>query len=114
MPRVKKATNAMKRRRNVLKEAKGYRFGRKKKEKMAKEALRHAGSYAFRDRKNKKRTFRQKWSLKINAAVRKHGLTYSTFIDALKKKNIEVDRKILADLAENHPKVFEKITEEVK
>lgn len=93
---------------------KGYRFGRSTKEKQANEAIRHAGNYAFRDRRNKKRTFRQLWTIKINAAVRNFDLSYSKFISMLKTKNIEIDRKILADLAENQPKTFEKIVEAVK
>jgi len=114
MPRVKRGTTSLKRRRNVLSQTKGFRFGRKSKEKMAREAIKHAGAYAFRDRKNKKRTFRQLWTIKINAALRERGTTYSKFIDMLKKKNIEVDRKILAQIAEKHPKVFDKVLEEVK
>jgi len=114
MPRVKRGTISLKRRRNILSQTKGFRFGRKNKEKMAREAIKHAGTYAFRDRRNKKRTFRQLWTIKINAALREQGLTYSKFINILKKKEVEVDRKILSQLAEHKPEVFSKIVEEVK
>ena len=73
-----------------------------------------AGVYAYRDRRNKKREFRKLWQIRVNAAVRLHGMTYSTFIAALKKKQIALDRKILATLAEQQPKVFEKIVAEVR
>jgi len=114
MPRVKGATNAIKRRRNILSKVKGFRFGRKNKEKLANEAISHAGRNSFRDRRAKKRTFRRLWTTKINALVRESGLSYSKFIDALHKNNVEVDRKILAELAVDEPKVFNKIVEEVK
>ena len=114
MPRVKRAISAKKKRKKTLSEAKGFKWGRKSKYKAAKEALLHAGTYAYRDRKNKKRTFRSLWQIKINAACREKEISYSKFINALKKNKIEIDRKILADLAENKPKIFEKIVEEVK
>lgn len=114
MARVKGGVISNKRRKNVLKMVKGYRFGRSTKEKQAKEAIAHAGTHAFRDRRAKKRNFRRLWTIKINAAVRPLGLSYSKFIDILKKKNVELDRKVLADIAENHPKTFERIVEEVK
>jgi len=109
MPRVKRGVIANKRRRSVLKNTKGFRWSRKSKERAAKEALLHAWTHAFHGRKEKKRDFRALWNVKINAAVRPHGMNYSTFIAALKKKNILIDRKILAGLAENEPEVFEKI-----
>ena len=114
MARVKGGKSTNKRRRNILKMVKGYRFGRSTKKKQAKEAIAHAGNHAFRDRRNKKRSFRQLWTIKINAAVRPFGFSYSKFIDLLKKKEVEVDRKVLADIAENHPKTFERIVEQVK
>lgn len=114
MPRVKRGTIAHKKREKTLKLTKGYRWGRKSKERAAKEALLHALSRQFRGRKEKKRTFRQLWTVKLNAAVRAEGMSYSRFIAALKKKNIALDRKILADLAEHEPKVFKKIVEAVK
>jgi large subunit ribosomal protein L20 len=113
MPRVKRGTTSLKRRKATLKHTKGFNWGRKSKERQAKEALLHAWVYAFRDRKRKKRDFRRLWTVKINAGVRSLGLTYSKFIDALKKNKIGLDRKILADLAENEPEVFKKIVEKV-
>jgi len=114
MVRVKRGKAARKRKKKILKQVKGFRWGRKNRIKLAKEALLHAWSYAFRDRKVKKRERRRLWQIKINAGVRALGLTYSKFINLLKQKNIELDRKILADLAENHPRIFEKIVKEVK
>src|SRR6185437_5716408 len=109
MPRVKRGVNAHKHREKLLKNTKGFRWGRKSKERYAKEALLHAWTHAFRGRKEKKRVNRQLWSVKINAAVREEGTTYSKFIAALKAANIQIDRKILADLAENEPTVFKKV-----
>ena len=115
MARVKKAVNALKTRRNILRQAKGYRFARSKKERAAYDALAHAGAHAFRDRRDKKGTFRRLWNIKINAALSStalgtsNQLSYSKFIGALKKKNIAVDRKILADLAENNQATFARI-----
>lgn len=114
MVRVKSNKIAMKRRRNVLKKAKGYQFGRSKKEVEAKVALRKAGAHAFAHRKDKKNDMRKLWNVKMNAALRELGTTYSKFINALKKKDIKLDRKILADLAENHKEVFNKVVEEIK
>jgi len=114
MPRVKRGTTANKRRKSLLKHAKGFRWGRKSKYVLAKDALRHAWEYAYRDRRTKKREFRKLWNIKINALCRENGISYSRFIDGLKKKKIDLDRKILADLAENHPHIFEKIVKEVK
>lgn len=114
MTRVKRGTIAHKKREKLLKHTKGFRWGRKSKERAAKEALLHAWSRAFKGRKEKKRTFRSLWQIKINAAARNLGLTYSKLINGLKKKNIIIDRKILADIAENEPKVFEKIVEKIK
>jgi large subunit ribosomal protein L20 len=114
MSRVKRSAIAMKHRRNVLARAKGYRFGRSKKEVEAKVALRKAGSHAFAHRKDKKNDMRKLWNVKMNAALRELGTTYSKFINALKVKNILLDRKILADLAENNPNVFKKVVEATK
>jgi large subunit ribosomal protein L20 len=114
MARVKGGKIANKRRKNVLKMAKGYRFGRSTKEKQAKEAIFHAGNHAYRDRRNKKRSFRQLWTIKINAAVRPLGFSYSKFMDVLKKKEISLDRKVLAEIAENNPESFSRIVEQVK
>lgn len=114
MTRVKKGKTHLKRRKHLLKYAKGYRWGRKSKIKLARPAILKAGAYAYRDRKTKKREFRKLWQIQINARVRELGLTYSKFINKLKKANILLNRKILADLAENHPLVFGKIVEIVK
>ena len=114
MPRVKRGTIANKRRAKVLKYTKGFKWGRKSKERTAKEALLHAWTHAFRGRKEKKRNFRQLWSVKINAAAREEGMSYSRLISALKKKGVALDRKILADLAEHEPEAFKKVVELVK
>lgn len=114
MTRVKRGTIANKRRKNVLKNTKGFRWGRKSKFKAAKDALLHAWTYSFRDRKAKKRSFRRLWQIRINAAVRPQGITYSRFIAGLKKNKIELDRKILSELAKDHPEIFSKITEKIK
>lgn len=114
MPRVKGGKVALKRRRNVLKQVKGYKFGRSKKERQAHEAIVHAGSHALAHRRDKKNDYRRLWQVKIGAAVRPLGLSYSAFIGALKKKDIALDRKVLADIAENHEAEFAKIVAEVK
>src|SRR3989344_4731919 len=109
MTRVKKGVHALKRRRSILKQTKGMRHGRSTKERQAKEALLHAGAYAFAHRRDKKSHNRKLWNIKINAGSRELGMSYSRLIGALKKKKIELDRKILADLAENNPKTFAKV-----
>ena len=114
MARAKKSKPSHKHRRHLLKHAKGFRWGRKSKFKAAKDALRHAWTYAYRDRKVKKREFRKLWQLQINAACRQMGINYSRLIHGLKEKEIELDRKILSELAKKHPEIFEKIVEEVK
>ncbi len=114
MTRVKKGVHALKRRRSVLKQTKGFRHGRSTKERQAKDALLHAGAYAFAHRRDKKSHNRKLWNIKINAGSRELGLTYSKLIDGLKKKNIALDRKILADLAENHPETFSKVLAAIK
>jgi large subunit ribosomal protein L20 len=114
MTRIKRGTLNVKKRRKILKYTKGFRWDRKSKERAAREALLHAWPHAFRGRKEKKRNFRALWNVKINAAARMNGLKYSRLIFALKKRNIKLDRKILADLAQNEPKVFNKILEAIK
>lgn len=114
MVRVKKSTTARKHRQHLLKHAKGFKWGRKNKFKLAKDALRHAWTYAYRDRKTKKRTNRQLWNLQINAATRPLGINYSKFIKALKDNKIELDRKVLSELAKKNAEVFQKIVEAVK
>jgi len=114
MSRVKRGTIANKRRKNTLAQTKGYRFGRSTKEAQAREAIRHAGAYAFRDRRAKKRTARRVWTIKINAVLDQAGISYSKFIGALKKQNIELDRKVLSQMAEHHEKAFAQIIEASK
>ncbi len=114
MTRVKKGVHALKRRRSVLKQTKGFRHGRSTKERQAKDALLHAGNYAFAHRKDKKSHNRKLWNIKINAGARELGMSYSRFMDALKKKNIMLDRKILSDFAEHHPTTFAKVLEAIK
>ena len=109
MVRVKRGKTAHKRRKNTLRHTKGFKWGRKTKYRLAKQALMHAWSYSYRDRRAKKRTFRRLQQTKINAAARKQGIPYSKLINILKKKKIDLDRKILADLSENNPGIFEKI-----
>lgn len=114
MVRVKRGKGAHWRRKRVLKKTKGFQWGRKKKYRLAKQALIKAGVYAFRDRKRKKREFRKLWQVQLNAALREKGLKYSQFIHALKKKKIELDRKILAEISKNYPEIFEKLILTVK
>jgi len=116
MTRVKRGVTASKRRKRLLKHTKGFRYGRKTKYRLAKEALLHAWTHAFRDRRLKKRNARRLWQVKINAAVRKYefSYSYSKFIKDLKDKKIGLDRKILAELAEKQPAIFEKIIEKIK
>lgn len=114
MTRVKRGTIAHKKREKILKYVKGFRWGRKSKEALAKEALLHAWEHAFRGRKEKKRNFRALWNVKIDAASRAAGTKYSELISKLKKAGVRLDRKILANLAENEPKVFQKLLEKVK
>ena len=114
MPRVKRGVQHTKRRRNVLSKAKGYMWGRKSKVRLARIAILKAGAYAYRDRRNKKREFRRLWQVRINAAVRLYDLSYSRFIDLLKKTGVGLDRKILSELAAEKPKVFEQIVAFVK
>lgn len=109
MTRVKRGTTSLKRRRNVLKQTKGFRNGRKSKERAATEALLHAYTHSFHDRKKKKGVFRRLWNVKINAGTRPFGMSYSVFIDKLKKAKIAINRKMLAELAENHKPAFEAV-----
>lgn len=113
MSRVKGGVNALKTRRNILKMVKGYRHSRKSKERAAYEAISHAGTYAFAHRRDKKGDMRRLWNIRINALLETKGLSYSKFIKSLKVKNIELDRKILSDLAQNNPEVFDKLLAEV-
>ncbi len=114
MTRVKKGVHALKRRRSTLKQTKGMRHGRSTKERQAKDALLHAGAYAFAHRRDKKSDNRKLWNVKINAGSREEGLSYSKLINSLKKNKIELDRKILASLAENNPETFKRVLAKVK
>lgn len=114
MPRVKRGTNHVKKRKTLLSKVKGYRWGRKKLVKAAKTAVNKAGQHSFADRRKKKGDFRKLWQIKIGAGARKEELSYSAFIKKLKDSKIELDRKILADLAENNPEIFKKIVAKVK
>src|SRR5881296_3172617 len=114
MPRVKRAVHAQKKRRKVLDQASGY-WGRKSTHyKYAKEQVEHSLVYAYRDRKAKKRTFRRLWIMRINAAARQHDLSYNQFIAGCKQAGIELDRKVLADLAVSDPAAFGAIAEQAK
>lgn len=114
MPRVKRGTSHIKKRRKLLAKTKGYMWGRKNLIKAAKTAVLKAGVHAFVDRRKKKRVNRGLWQIKISAFVKEQGVSYSRFIDALKKSQVELDRKVLADLAENNKEVLAKILAEVK
>lgn len=114
MTRVKRGVAASKRRKNVLKMAKGYRWKRKSNYRAAKEAIIKAGKYAYRDRRAKKRTNRSLWILKINNALRELGIKYSDFIKIMSSKKIEIDRKVLSELAQKDFETFSKLVEKVK
>ena len=113
MPRVKRSAHARKKRRKVLEQAKGYWGIKKSSYKYAKEQVEHSLVYAYRDRKNRKRTFRRLWIIRINAAARANGLSYNQFVSGLRKANIELDRKVLADLAVDDPAAFAAIAERI-
>lgn len=114
MVRIKRGTTKTKRRSNILARAKGYRFGRSKKKRQAREAVYHAGNHAFAHRRRKKGDFRRLWNIRINAAIRPFGMSYSRFIDALSKKSIGVNRKMLQQIAQDSPDTFARIVEQVK
>ena len=114
MPRVKRGVGHVKKRHTLKKKVKGYKWGRKNWLRLAKTAATKAGVHAYVGRKKEKRIRRNLWQIKINAAVRPFGLSYSKFINKLKTNNIGLDRKVLADLAENNPAILEKIIKELK
>jgi len=114
MARVKRGKIANKRRKSVLKETKGYRWGRKSKYRLAKTARYHALAHSYRSRKEKKRNARALWEVKINAACRELELSYNKLIAGLKKNNIELNRKTLAELAQNYPQLFKQVAEKTK
>ena len=114
MPRVKRSVHARKKRRKVLAQAKGYWGLKKSSYRYAKEQVDHSLVYAYRDRKNRKRTFRRLWIVRINAAARANGLSYNQFVAGLRKADIALDRKVLADLAVNDPAAFGAIAAQAK
>lgn len=114
MARVKRGAQRTKKRKKILKHTKGFKWRRKNVHKLAKDAMRHSMANAYVGRKHKKRDMRSLWQIKINAASRENGLPYNKFIHGLKQNKIELDRKILAELAENEPKIFAKIVEKIK
>lgn len=114
MARVKRGVQARARHKKVLKEAKGYYGARRKVFRVAKQAVIKAGQYSYRDRRQRKRQFRQLWIVRINAAARECGLSYSRFMDGLNKADIEIDRKVLADLAVHDPAAFGALAEKAK
>jgi large subunit ribosomal protein L20 len=115
MARVKGGVTAAKRRRNILERAKGFRHGRSTKVRLAKESLVHAGQNAFAHRKDNKSNYRSLWIVRLNAAIRENGFkSYSTFINALKGKGFELDRKVLSEFAQKHPEIFSRIVKQVE
>lgn len=114
MSRVKRGNKKLLRRKKILKQAKGFFGTRKSNYRTAKEAVERALSYSYRDRRNKKRDFRKLWTIRLNAAVREHDMNYSRFISGLKKANIKLNRKMLADLAVTEPETFKEIVKKAK
>ena len=114
MPRVKRGVTARARHKKVLKQAKGYRGARSRIYRVAKQAVDKAGQYAYRDRRQRKRQFRALWIVRINAAARENGLSYSRFMDGLKKASVDLDRKVLADIAVHDQAGFAALAEKAK
>jgi large subunit ribosomal protein L20 len=114
MPRVKRGTMTHKRHKKILEQAKGYWGGRSRLFKTAKEAVHHAGQYAFRDRRNRKRLFRRLWITRISAACREQGMQYSRFIEGLSKAGIKLDRKMLSEMAISDAQAFSQLVEQAK
>jgi large subunit ribosomal protein L20 len=114
MSRVKRGVQARKKRRATLERAKGYRGDRSRSYKRAKEALLKADSYAYRDRRNRKRDFRRLWITRINAAARREGMTYSEFMHGMRAAEVDLDRKVLADIAVNDPDTFRRFAERAR
>jgi large subunit ribosomal protein L20 len=114
MPRVKRAVHGRKKRREILAAAKGYKGSRHRRYRVAKEQLLHSGVYAYRDRRDKKGQFRRLWITRIGAATRTHGMSYSTFVHGLGASGIELDRKVLADMAVTDPAAFAQLVEAAK
>jgi large subunit ribosomal protein L20 len=114
MTRIKRGVIANKRKKNILKKTKGYRYDRSHKFRAAKNAWLKAKVYSYRDRRNKKRSFRQLWNIRISAGLKEYKMNYSQFIKALKVKKIELDRKSISSLAQSYPKIFKVLVQEVK
>ena len=114
MPRIKRGVTTRQKHKRLLDQAKGYRGRRKNTIRIARQAVEKAGQYAYRDRKVKKRSFRALWIQRINAGVRLHGLTYSQFVAGIKRAGIELDRKVLADLAVREPDAFKSIVDQAQ
>jgi large subunit ribosomal protein L20 len=114
MPRVKRSVHGKKKRREIMAQARGYVGSRSRRYRVAKEQVMHSGVYAYRDRRDRKAQFRRLWITRINAAVRPHGLSYSRFVSGLHAAGVEVDRKILADLAVRDPGAFAQLVETAK
>jgi large subunit ribosomal protein L20 len=114
MARVKRSVHAKKKRREILEQAKGYYGARHKRLRVAKEQVMHSGAYAYRDRRDRKGQFRRLWITRIGAATRQNGMSYSTFMHGLKGAGIELDRKVLADIAVHDPKAFSQLVEAVR
>lgn len=114
MARVKRGVTAKQRHKKILKKAKGHYGARRKSFRVAKQSVTKAGQYAYRDRRNRKREFRSLWIVRINAAARSHGLSYSRLMDGLKKAGVELDRKVLADMAVFQPEAFGAVAEQAK
>src|SRR2546425_5150141 len=114
MTRVKRSIHAKKKRREILESAKGYTGGHRKRYRLAKEQVMHSGQYAYRDRRDRKAQFRRLWISRIGAAVRPHGISYSRFVAGLKAAGVDVDRKILADIAVRDPRAIESLVATAK
>ena len=114
MPRIKRGVTARARHKKVIEQAKGYRGRRKNIYRVAKQAVTKAGQYAYRDRRQRKRRFRALWITRINAAAREHGLSYSRFMDGLHKADIQIDRKLLAEMAVNEKTAFTRLAEQAR
>lgn len=113
MARAKKGVNALKTRRNILKQVKGYRFGRSKKERQAYEAISHAGTYSFAHRRDKKGDFRRLWNIRLGSVLKESGLSYGKFIGSTKAKNVNLNRKMLSEIAAGNPETFKRIVSKV-
>ncbi len=114
MPRVKRSVHARKKRREIFAQTKGYYGARSRRYRVAREQLLHSGQYAYRDRRAKKREFRRLWITRIGAATRQHGMSYSTFMSGLKRAEVDLDRKMLADIAVRDPEAFRRFVDRAR